>query len=139
MSNYPIGDLYEIQDSTTYSDGESEVESELDFNDKPVEKKQRADDSFLDHLKSRFQQVRTELDELPAVDDPYREGTEDRGDSFDEAIEILAATGDGELDRNDSMDVGLKEDSDVINAPQSHENDMSHSSHMTPALAATAP
>ena len=34
---------------------------------------------------------------------------------------------------------GLKEDSDVISALQSHENDRSQSPYMTPAPAATVP
>ena len=38
-----------------------------------------------------------------------------------------------------TIDGRLEEDSDVINAPQSHENDWSQSSHMIPAPAATAP
>jgi hypothetical protein len=73
-------------------------------------------------------------DKLLAADKPCREGTEDCRDPFDEAIELLAATGDGELDRNDSTGVRLKEDSDVVSALQSHKNNRSHS----PPLAATA-
>ena len=44
MSNYPIGDLYEIQDSTTDSENENEVGSEFDSDDRLVQKKQKADD-----------------------------------------------------------------------------------------------
>jgi hypothetical protein len=49
-------------------------------------------------------------------------------------MKLLATAGDGE-----PIDSGLKEDTDVISAPQSHENDRSHSPHMTPTPAATAP
>lgn len=70
MSNYSTGDLYKTQDSTTDSDSESEVESEFDLNNKLVQKKQKADDSFLDHLKSCLKKGQTEQDELPATYDP---------------------------------------------------------------------
>jgi len=127
--------------STQSSDSDSESEVESRFDDGPVQKKRKADDSqrsTQDHPKSRFQKARTEQDELPAADDPYREGIEDCGDPFDEAIKLLTATGDSELDRNDSTGDGLKEDSNAISAPQSHENDRPHSPHMTPALEAGA-
>jgi hypothetical protein len=60
-------------------------------------------------------------------------------DPYDEAIKLLAAVYDGKLEHNESMDGGEKEDSDVTNSPQTHANNMSYSSRMTPALAATAP
>jgi hypothetical protein len=84
-------------------------------------------------------------DELPAVDDPELGCTKDCQDPFsghdpcDGAIKLLAAVCDNELERNNSMDGELKEDSDVINASQGPANAMSHSPHMTPAPAATVP
>jgi hypothetical protein len=60
-------------------------------------------------------------------------------DPYDGAIKLLAAVYDGELERNDSIDGGPKEDSDVISASQGLANDRCHSPHMTPAPAATAP
>lgn len=54
-------------------------------------------------------------------------------DPFDEAVELLATVGDDE-----PTDGGPKEDGDGVSAPQSHENDTSHSSHMTRTLAAPA-
>lgn len=42
-SNYPTGGLSEIQDSSTNDGSESEVES--DFDDRPVQKKRKVDDS----------------------------------------------------------------------------------------------
>jgi hypothetical protein len=89
--------------------------------------------------------AQTVQDELPAIDDPKLEGAENYRDPFngqdpyDEGIKLLAAICDSELERNDSMDGGPKEHSDVISAPQSRANDGSHSPHMTPAPAATAP
>ena len=108
--------------------------SDSEFDDGPVQKKRKADDS-----------QQTIQDELPAVDDPKLEGTEDCQDPFnsqdpyDEAIKLLAAVCDGKLERNDSMDGGPKENSDVVNAPQCYEKDRSHSPHMKPAPPATAP
>ena len=71
--------------------------------------------------------------DLLAVDDPILEGSDCQDpyggqDHYDEPMKLLATAGDGE-----PIDGGLKEDSDVINAPQSHENDWSQSPHMTPA------
>jgi hypothetical protein len=48
-------------------------------------------------------------------------------------MKLLDTAGDDE-----PIDGGLKEDSDVINALQSHENDRSQSPHMTPAPTAPA-
>jgi hypothetical protein len=82
--------------------------------------------------------------ELPAVDDPKLECIKDTQDPFNsqdpyaEASKLLAAAGDGESERNDSMDGGPKEDSDVIRPLQSRANDMSQSPHITHTLAATA-
>jgi hypothetical protein len=73
------------------------------------------------------------------------EGTKDYGDPYsgqdpyDETIKLLAAASDGERERSDSMDGGLKEDSEVISAQQSNVNDLSHSPHIIPPPAATAP
>jgi hypothetical protein len=77
-------------------------------------------------------------DDLLAVDDPILEGPDCQDpyggqDPYDESMKLLATAGDDE-----PIDGGLKEDSDVISAPQSHENDRSQSPHMTPALAAPA-
>jgi hypothetical protein len=47
-------------------------------------------------------------------------------------MKLLATASDDE-----PIDGGLKENSDVINAPQSHENDRSRSPYMTPAPAGT--
>lgn len=93
---------------------------------------------------SGFQNGQTAQDELLAISDPKLAHKEDCQDPFDgqdpynEAIKLLAATSDGELECSDSMDV-FKEDSDVISPSQSHAKDGSHSSYITPAPAATAP
>jgi hypothetical protein len=63
-------------------------------------------------------------DELPAVNDPELECTKNCQDPFsgqdpdDGAIKLLAAVCDSELEHNDSMDGGPKEDNDVISASQ---------------------
>lgn len=77
-------------------------------------------------------------DELPAADDPSLEGAKDCEDRYDEAIELLAATSNGELERDGSKNGEPKEDSDVVGVPQSGMNDRSHSPHMTAAVAAAA-
>lgn len=66
--------------------------------------------------------------------DPYsvQDSFSDK-DPFDEALELLATVGDDE-----PTDGRPKEDGDGVSAPQSHENDTSHSSHMTRTLAAPA-
>jgi hypothetical protein len=70
------------------------------------------------------------------ADDPELECTKEcqvpfnGQDPYDGAIKLLAAVYDGELERNDSMDGGPKEDSDVISASQGLANDrFSFSSH----------
>jgi hypothetical protein len=78
-------------------------------------------------------------DDLLAVDDPILEGFYSQDpyggqDPYNESMKLLATAGEDE-----SIDSGLKEDSHVISAPQSHENDGSHSPHITTAPAATAP
>jgi hypothetical protein len=75
---------------------------------------------------------------LPVADteSEYTKGCQDpfsSQDPYDRAIKLLAAVCDGELEHNDSMDSRLKEDTNIISAPQ---ND---SSHMTHTPAATAP
>lgn len=77
-------------------------------------------------------------DDLLAVDDPILEGADCQDpyggqDPYDESMNLLATAGDDE-----PIDTRLKEDSDVISAPQSHRNDRSHSPYMTPAPAAPA-
>jgi hypothetical protein len=63
-------------------------------------------------------------DELPAVDDPKLECIKGCQDPFsgqdpdNGAIKLLAAVCDGELERNDSIDGGPKENSDVISVSQ---------------------
>jgi hypothetical protein len=63
-------------------------------------------------------------DELPVADDTeseYTKGCQDpfnSQDPYDGAIKFLAAVCDGELEHNDSMDGGLKEDTNIISAPQ---------------------
>jgi hypothetical protein len=54
-------------------------------------------------------------------------------DPYDESIKLLATAGDDE-----PIDGGLKEDSNVIGALQSYENDRSQSPYITPTLAAPA-
>jgi hypothetical protein len=76
--------------------------------------------------------------DLPAVDDPILEGPDCQDlyggqDPYDESMKLLPTAGDGE-----PIDGGLKEDSDVISAPQSCATESSHSPHITPAPAATA-
>jgi hypothetical protein len=78
-------------------------------------------------------------DDLLAVDDPILEGTNCQDpyssqDPYDKSMKLLATAGDDE-----PIDSGLKEDSDIISAPQSHENDRSHSPYITPTPAAPAP
>jgi hypothetical protein len=63
-------------------------------------------------------------DELPAADaaeSEYTRGCQDPfngQDPYDGAIKLLAAVCDGELEHNDSMDGGPKEDTNIISAPQ---------------------
>jgi hypothetical protein len=76
-------------------------------------------------------------DDLLAVDDPILEGADCQDpyggqDPYNKSIKLLATAGD------EPIDGGLKEDSDAISALQSHENDGSHSPHMTPAPTAPA-
>jgi hypothetical protein len=76
-------------------------------------------------------------EDLLAVDDLILEGSDCQDpyggqDPFDESMKLLATAGD------EPIDGGLKEDGDVISAPQSHENDRCHSPRMTPAPAAPA-
>jgi hypothetical protein len=83
-------------------------------------------------------QARTVRDDLLAIDDPILEGADCQDpyggqDPYDESTKLLAISGDDE-----PIDSRLKEDSDVKNAPQSHENDRSHSPYITPAPAAPA-
>jgi hypothetical protein len=61
-----------------------------------------------------------------SVQDPFK-----GRDPFDEALKLLAFVAANKL-----TDGGLKEEGDGISALQSHENDRSHSSLMTPTLAA---
>jgi hypothetical protein len=77
-------------------------------------------------------------DDPLAVDNPILEGFDCQDpyggqDPYDESMKLLATAGDDK-----HIDGGLKENDDVINAPQSHENDTSHSLHMTPAPAVPA-
>ena len=77
-------------------------------------------------------------DDLLAVDDPTLEGPDYQDhcggqDSYGKSVKLLATAGDDE-----SIDSGLKEDSDVINALQSHGNDRSQSPYIIPAPAALA-
>jgi hypothetical protein len=68
-------------------------------------------------------------DELPAVDDPELDYTKDSQDPissqdpYKEAIKLLAATGDGELERSDSTDGRPREHSDFMSAPRRRMND----------------
>jgi hypothetical protein len=78
-------------------------------------------------------------EDLLAVDDPILEGSDSQDtygcqDPYNESMKLLATASEDE-----PIDSRLKEDSNVISAPQSHENDGSHSPHITPAPAATAP
>jgi hypothetical protein len=78
-------------------------------------------------------------DGLLAVDDPILEGADCQDpyggqDPYDESIKLLATASN-----DDPIDNRLKEDSDVISALQSHENDGCHSPYITPAPAAPAP
>ena len=63
-------------------------------------------------------------DELPAADaaeSEYTRGCQDPfngQDPHDGAIKLLAAVCDGELEHNDSMDGGPKEDTNIMSAPQ---------------------
>ena len=63
-------------------------------------------------------------DELPAADDTeseYAKGCQDPfngQDPYDGAIKLLAAVCDGEVEHNDSMDGGPKEDTNITSAPQ---------------------
>ena len=63
-------------------------------------------------------------DELPANDDTkseYTRGCQDPfngQDPYDGAIKLLAAICDGELEYNDSMGGGPKEDTNIMSAPQ---------------------
>jgi hypothetical protein len=66
-------------------------------------------------------------DGLLAVDDPILEGADCQDpyggqDPYDESIKLLATASN-----DDPIDNRLKEDSDVISALQSHENDRSQS------------
>jgi hypothetical protein len=62
--------------------------------------------------------------ELPAADDTepeYTNGCQDPfngQDPYDGAIKLLATVCDGELEYNDSMDGGPKEDTNIMSAPQ---------------------
>jgi hypothetical protein len=63
-------------------------------------------------------------DELPAADDTESEYTKccqdpfNGQDPYDEAIKLLAAVCDGELEHNNSIDGGSKEDTNTMSAPQ---------------------
>ena len=63
-------------------------------------------------------------DELPAADDAeseYTKGCQDPfngQDPYDGAIKLLATVCDSELEHNDSMDSGPKEDTNIMSAPQ---------------------
>ena len=63
-------------------------------------------------------------DELPAANDTeseYTKGCQDPfngQDPYNKAIKLLAAVCDGELEHNDSMDGGPKEDTNIMSAPQ---------------------
>ena len=105
LSNYSTGSLSESYDSCTDSDSDREAESELD--DRPAQKKRKIDNA----------QARTVRDGLLAIDDLILEGPDCQDpysgrDPYDESMKLLAtAVGD------EPIDGGLKEDSDVINAP----------------------
>jgi hypothetical protein len=90
------------------SDGDSEVD------DSPVQKKRKIDNP----------QARTMRDDLLAVDDPILKGADCQDpyggqDPYNESMKLLAA---GEDEPTNGR---LKEDSDIISTPQSHENDRS--------------
>jgi hypothetical protein len=107
------------------SDSNSDSDSEVD--DSPAQKKRKIDNP----------QARTMREDLLAVDDSILEGSDIQDpyggqDPYNETMKLLATAGD------EPIDGGLKEDGDVISAPQSHENDRSHSPRMTPAPAALA-
>jgi hypothetical protein len=113
------------------SDSNDDSEIESDF-DRLAQKKRK-----IDNL-----QARTVRDDLPAVDDPILERADCQDpfggqDPYDESLKLLATAGDDE-----PIDSRLKEDSNIISAPQSHEDDRCHSPYMTTAptvQAATAP
>jgi hypothetical protein len=78
-------------------------------------------------------------DDLLAVDDLILEGADYQDpysgqDPYNESMKLLATAGEDEPTNG-----RLKEDSDVISAPQSHENDRSQSPYIIPAPAATVP
>jgi hypothetical protein len=115
-----------ISSSSIYeSDNNSYSDSEVD--DRPAQKKRKIDNP----------QARTMREDLLAVDDPILEGSDCQDpyggqDPYNETMKLLTTAGD------EPIDGGLKEDSDVIGAPQSHENDKSHSPRIIPAPAAPA-
>jgi hypothetical protein len=96
-------------------------------------------------FKSHFQTTQTVQDKLLVTDDCELEGMEDSQDPYGgqdpyiETMNILAAIGDGGLYRNNSADVGPKEDGGVGNAHYSRANDMFHSTRLKHALAVTTP
>ena len=111
-----------IHESESESDGDSEVD------DGPAQKKRKIDNP----------QARTVRGDLLAADNPILEGADCQDpyggrDPYDESMKLLATAGEDE-----PIDGGLNEDSDAISAPQSQENDRSHSPHMTPAPTAPA-
>jgi hypothetical protein len=86
--------------------------------------------------------VQDELLVANNTESEYTKGCQDpfySQDPYNGAIKILAAVYNSEIERNDSIDGRPKEDCDVISASQGPVNDMSHSLHIAPALAATGP
>jgi hypothetical protein len=80
--------------------------------------------------------ARTVQDELPAIDNPCLEGTEDCRDPYDDTFHLLAAVADGLPKCRLSKEGDLEENSDNLVTSCSGMNDKPCSPHITPTAAA---
>ena len=104
-----------IRESESKSESDVGSDSDSEVDDGPAQKKRKIDNP----------QARAVRDDPLAVDNPILEGADCQDpyggrDPYDESMKLLATVGDDE-----PIDSGLKEDSDVISALQSHENNRS--------------
>jgi hypothetical protein len=116
-----------ISSSSIYK-SKSESDSDSKVDNRPAQKKQKINNP----------QARTVRDDLLAVDDPILEGADCQDlyssqDPYDESMKLFATASEDKPTNG-----RLKENSNVISVPQSHESDRSQSPYMTPALTALA-
>jgi hypothetical protein len=125
LSNYSTGSLSESYNSSTDSISNREAGSKLD--NRPVQKKQKIDNT----------QVRTVRDNLLAIDNLILEGPDYQDyyssqDPYNKSIKLLATAVVDE-----PVDSRLKEDSNIISLLQNYKN-RSQSFYIIPTLAAPA-